>query len=356
MYKIVCLLFALLCLGMPAKADVIGKVYTTLQNDYINNISNRKITFKGLKALTKTDAGFAFKASNDTLYLYYNHQRKGVFALPLQDNNAAEWADLSRKVINMAIKLSPDVELYDYEISDRFAQEVFAGLDGYSHYFGGFDDERQLEVKRNFAARKVDDNVLLIKIVSFQNGVSDEVADALSDCDNCQGLILDLRGNHGGVLNEALKIADMFLDEGIVTYTAAENGQTPQYYTASAGDVWHNKPMAVLVDGFTASAAEVLAAALSEQNRALLVGTQTFGKGTVQNVVKMGEGRAMALTKSYFFTPSGGQINGEGLNPAVCTGGLKRAENLTDATCQKEDRFNQETDVIIAADYIKNEM
>lgn len=356
MYKIVCLLFVLLLLNLPAKADVIGKVYDTLQADYINNISNRNITFKGLKALNKTDAGFALKATDETLYLYYNQQRKGVFALPPADAAAAQWADLSRKIINMAIKLSPDVELYDYEMPDRFAQEVFAGLDGYSHYFGGFDDEKQLAVKRNFAVRKVGNNILLIKIVSFQNGVSDEVAKALADCDNCQGLILDLRGNHGGVLNEALKIADMLLDEGIVTYTAAENGQNPQYYTATAGDVWHNKPLAVLVDGFTASAAEVLAAALSEQNRAVLIGTQTYGKGTVQNVVKMGEGRAMALTKSYFFTPSGGQINGVGLSPAVCTGGIKRAGNLADATCQQEDRFNQETDVIIAADYIKNEM
>lgn len=356
MHKIICLLFALLFLPLSAKADVIGKVYSTLQNDYINNINNRKITFKGLKALTKTDAGFAFKASSDTLYLYYNNQRKGVFALPAPDSETKEWADLSRKVINMAIKLSPDVELYDYEMQDRFAQEVFAGLDGYSHYFGGFDDEKKVAVKRNFAARKVDDNLLLIKIVSFQNDVSNEVAEALSGCDDCHGLILDLRGNHGGVLNEALKIADMFLDEAIVTYTAAENGQNPHYYTAAAGDVWHNRPMAVLVDGFTASAAEVLAAALSEQNRAVLIGTKTYGKGTVQNVVNMGEGRAMALTKSYFFTPSGGQINGVGLNPAVCTGGIKRAGSLAEATCQKEDRFNQESDVIIAADYIKNEM
>ncbi len=356
MYKIVCLLFAFLMLSLPAKADVIGKVYDTLHDDYINKVSNRDITFKGLKALNKTDAGFALKSTDETLYLYYNNQRKGVFALPPQDSDSKAWAGLSRKVINMAIKLSPDIELYDYEMPDRFAQEVFAGLDGYSHYFGGFDDEKEFEVKRNFAARKVSDNLLLIKIVSFQNDVSKEVTEALSGCDDCRGLILDLRGNHGGVLNEALKIADMFLDEGIITYTAAENEQTPQYYTAASGDVWHNKPLAVLVDGFTASAAEVLAAALSEQNRAVLIGTKTYGKGTVQNVVKMGEGRAMALTNSYFFTPSGGQINGVGLSPAVCTGGIKRAGSLADATCQQEDRFNQETDVIIAADYIKNEM
>ena len=356
MRKFIGLLLVCLSVSFQVKADVIDSVYTTLQDDYINNISNRNITFKGLKALVKTDSGFAFKASDDTLYLYYNHQRKGVFALPPEDAADKDWADLSRKIINMAIKLSPDVELYDYEMPDRFAQEVFSGLDGYSHYFGGFDEDKPVKVKRNFASRIVEDNILLIKIVSFQKGVADEVTAALQTCAECRGLILDWRGNHGGLLNEALQIADMFLDDSIITYTASENGQEPHYYTATAGDVWHNKPMIILVDGFTASAAEVLAAALSEQNRAVLTGTQTYGKGTVQNVVKMAENRAMAYTKSYFFTPAGNQINGIGLKPAICTGGIKRVSELDDATCQKEDRFNKESDVEVAAEHIKNEM
>lgn len=336
---------------------LIAKVYTVLQNDYINHISHRDITLKGLKSLEQTDPNIRLSVNNDKLFFYYKRRMSQRFLLPADSAGAGDWAALADKVLQYAVKLSPQAELHDFELSDRFARAVFKNLDGYSHYYGELDglDDTPTLIRRQFAARETD-GMLLIKIVTFQPGTAAEVSKALDAHPHTKGVILDLRGNHGGVLDEALQITDMFLDEGIIAYTAGKNGDKPHYYTAAAGDVLNNKPMVVLVDGFTASSAEVLAAALSEQNRAVLVGTQTYGKGTIQDMMNLGGGRTMALTTAYFYTPGGEKIDKQGLRPAVCTGHVKNAAEIDMAVCQPEDRFNEDADVTIAVKLIKNEL
>ena len=112
----------------------------------------------------------------------------------------------------------------------------------------------------------------------------------------------------------------------------------------------------ILVDGFSASASEILAAAMSEQNRATLIGTKTYGKGTIQEVSKNKDGGAMALTTTYFYTPGGNIIDKKGLMPAICTGGLQLGHKIVDGVCDREDRFTKDADVEIAVQYIKNEL
>ena len=355
--KLVAVLITSLFFSFAAQADSLKQVYATLSEDYINALTNREITLKGLQALEKTDTNIKISATDKKLYIYYKRRLAKVFSLPETDNNINAWTALSREAIAATVKISPEVELYDFEMPDRFAQSVFQDLDGYSHYYDAFHNETSSmnKVRRNFAAR-MDDDVLIIKLLSFKQGVGDEVQKALQSHPKAQGIILDLRGNHGGVLAEAVAITDMFLDEGIIAYTNGKTGHSPEFYTAAAGDITDNKPLVVLVDGYTASAAEILAAALSEQNRAILIGTDTYGKGTVQNVVRMDTERAMALTTAYFYTPSGAAIDKQGLKPAGCTGNINSPENLADADCAKADRLNEETDVQIAIKYIKNEL
>lgn len=355
--KLVAVLITSLFFSFAAQADSLEQVYVTLSEDYINVLTNREITLKGLQALEKTDTNIKVSATDKKLYIYYKRRLAKVFSLPETNNTSNAWAALSREAIAAAAKISPKVELYDFEMPDRFARSVFQDLDGYSHYYDAFRDETPSahKIRRNFAAR-MDDDVLIIKLLSFKQGVSGEVLKALQDYPDSEGVILDLRGNHGGILAEAVAITDMFLDEGIITYTGGKTGQAPEFYTAAAGDVTDNKPLVVLVDGYTASAAEILAAALSEQNRAVLIGTDTYGKGTVQNVVRVDAERAMALTTAYFYTPSGAAIDKQGLKPAVCTGNITSPENFADADCTKADRLNEETDVQIAIKYIKNEL
>lgn len=357
MEKLIAVIFCCLLISTSAKADALDQVYATLEEDYINTLNSREITLKGLKSLENTDADIKISATDNKLYLYYKRRLAKVFSLPKTNADTKAWVSLSREVLAAAAGISPEAELYDFELPDRFTQAVFEDLDGYSHYYGGFDNRSpvQKNIRRNFAARMVDD-ILLIKILSFKQGVGEEVLQALRQHPDAEGIILDLRGNHGGILSEAVKITDMFLDEGIITYTDGKAGQAPEFYTAAAGDVTDNKPLAVLVDGYTASAAEILAAALSEQNRAVLIGTETYGKGTVQNVVRMDSERAMALTTAYFHTPSGAGIDKAGLKPGICTGSITAADKLADADCVKSDRLNEEADVAVAVKYLKNEL
>lgn len=352
------LIFAVLILtAFPTHAqnNIISGVYETLEKDYINQIDKSQITLRGLKVLSQIDPKIKISLSSKKVYLYYKGKVIEIFILPEPEDDILKWADFSRKIIDKAISVSPDVELYDFEIPDRFAKSVFEGLDGYSHYYSRFDEPQSKITRRNYAERMIDD-ILLIKILNFNKGVSQKVEKAVINCSLCRGFILDLRGNHGGILDEALKITDLFLDEGIITYTTEKDGQNPRYFTAQAGDISSHKPLVILIDGFSASASEVLAAALSEQNRAVLIGTKSFGKGTIQDVRKLGENSSMALTSAYFFTPSGTKIDKQGINPAICTGKIKSVENLVNADCDPSDRIYEEVDIDTAVKFIKNEL
>lgn len=330
-----------------AQKDVISEVFLKINNEYVENMSNKDITLKGLRALLNIDKDLTLRRSQNKVFLYYKNQKYKEFDFPQNENDIKAWVEFNKNVMNEAIKTSPLVEVHDFELEDRFAQKVFEGLDGYSHYFGAFDDKdenKPLKIRRHYAARLVDD-FLLIRLIRFQKDTAEKIKESVGECSKCKGLILDLRGNKGGFIDEAIKIAGLFLDEGIVTYTQASENSTPQYYTAPAGDILSNKPMAILIDGATASAAEILAAALSEQNRAVLIGTKTYGKGAVQDVEKIGSDRAISVTTSFFYTPSGLNIDKKGLTPFICTG--------LSEDCEKEDRFDKEEDIERAVKYLK---
>jgi hypothetical protein len=338
-----------------AQSDLIAKTYDTIAKDYINQTDDRSITLKGLAVIQNIDPTLKLTASSGKLYFYQNGKVLQTFDFPTE-NDQSSWVAFSHKILDFAVSVSSEVELHDFELPDRFAQTVFKNLDGYSHYYGAFEnnEDRHKVLRRQYAVRMYND-IMLIKILTFQKGVADKTKKAVEDCSSCRALILDLRGNHGGLLSEALKITDLFLDEGIITYTTEKDSEAPKYYMATAGDIFDNKPIVILVDGYSASASEVLAAALSEQNRAVLIGTKTFGKGTVQDVVKIGDQRAMVLTTALFHTPSGEAIDKRGLNPAVCTGGLSSADSDETGDCTPADRFNDETDVETAIRFIKND-
>jgi carboxyl-terminal processing protease len=138
------------------------------------------------------------------------------------------------------------------------------------------------------------------------------------------GLILDLRGNPGGLLDQAVSLSDLFLKKGEIVATRGRHPHTLQNYSATqtdvpGGDILSGLPLLVLIDGKTASAAEIVAAALQADGRAVVVGTTSYGKGTVQTVVAMPNGGEMTLTWSRFFTPSGYALHGLGVMPTVCT-------------------------------------
>ncbi len=138
------------------------------------------------------------------------------------------------------------------------------------------------------------------------------------------GAIIDLRNNPGGLLDQAIRIADLFLDEGEIMHTKGRHPASRQRYTARYGDILRGRPIVVLVNGRSASSSEIVAAALQDNGRAAIVGSNSFGKGTVQSVASLPNRGEMMLTWSRFHAPSGYPLQGLGVRPNICTSGDRR--------------------------------
>lgn len=158
-----------------------------------------------------------------------------------------------------------------------------------------------------------------LRITQFQNNTAMDVKKALAAMKEKElnGLILDLRNNPGGVLGAAVQVADSFLKEGMIVYTEGRLEESRSNFTASAGDLLNGLPLIVLVNGGSASASEIVAGALQDQGRALVVGRRTFGKGSVQTVLPLHGERALKLTTARYYTPKGRSIQAEGIKPDI---------------------------------------
>ncbi|RLA37417.1 MAG: peptidase S41 [Gammaproteobacteria bacterium] len=140
-----------------------------------------------------------------------------------------------------------------------------------------------------------------------------------------KGMVLDLRNNPGGVLNGAVEVSDAFLDEGLIVYTEGRIADSKLSFSATAGDVIDGAPLVVLVNGGSASASEIVAGALQDHTRALVVGSPTFGKGSVQTIMPIGEETALKLTTARYYTPNGRSIQAEGIVPDIALGRVRLA-------------------------------
>lgn len=171
-------------------------------------------------------------------------------------------------------------------------------------------------------SRLLPDRVAYIALKAFQDRASVEVDRALDSLTrsaggSLQGLVLDLRNNPGGLLDEAVFVADEFLTAGVIVSTRGRDGTAQDEARAHAPGTRPNFPIVVLVNEYSASAAEILAGALQDHRRATLVGTRTFGKGSVQSVIDLADGGALKLTIARYFTPSGRSIQAQGIAPDV---------------------------------------
>jgi carboxyl-terminal processing protease len=165
-----------------------------------------------------------------------------------------------------------------------------------------------------------------VRISTFSETTPDDLAKALLRLkrDNqgpINGLVLDLRNNPGGVLESGVAVADAFLDSGVIVTADGRTSDARFEMDATAGDLIEGAPLVVLVNAGSASASEIVAGALKDHGRALLIGRRTYGKGSVQTVMPLAHGGAVKLTTSRYFTPSGASIHGRGLNPDITEDG-----------------------------------
>lgn len=175
-----------------------------------------------------------------------------------------------------------------------------------------------------------------VRITSFQAKTTDSLLEGIEalkkeNKNKLRGLILDLRNNPGGVLNAAVGVSDAFLESGKIVYTEGRVEDAKMEYSAQKGDAIDNAPIVVLVNQGSASASEIVAGALKDHKRALIVGQKTFGKGSVQTVLQLDEKTAVKLTTARYFTPSGHSIQAEGIAPDIELKPLKvKGEEDTD--------------------------
>jgi carboxyl-terminal processing protease len=171
---------------------------------------------------------------------------------------------------------------------------------------------------------RTEGNAVVLRVTTFNEQTFPNLADGIAEqveaaggLDNVDGFIVDLRNNPGGLLSQAVYVADAFLEEGEITSTRGRTAADGDRFNASAGDLAEGKPIVVLINGGSASASEIVAGALQDHRRAIVVGTNSFGKGSVQTVVPLRGDGAMRLTTARYYTPSGRSIQALGISPDI---------------------------------------
>ncbi len=227
---------------------------------------------------------------------------------PITQENAAEAVNLLRGKLGTSVTLGVLHEGATVPVDIKLTRENIRVASvrarwvepGYAYLrIAQFQEDTGAEVRRKFAKLRADSSTPL------------------------RGVILDLRSNPGGLLTSAVEISDDFLDSGIIVTTKGRLKESDLSFSATPGDLADGAPMAVLVDNGTASAAEIVAGALKDNHRALIVGRRSFGKGSVQTVLPLDETHAVKLTTARYYTPSGGSIQASGIQPDIELGDLK---------------------------------
>ena len=207
-----------------------------------------------------------------------------------------------------------------------------------------------IHIKSVRGPRLVDGKYAYVKLTGFQDGSSEELVAALDKLDKqkkggVDGIILDLRYNPGGLLTQAVSISDLFLDAGlIVRVNGRMESQTTSYFAKNDG-TRRMVPMIVMVNEGSASASEIVAGAMQDHRRALIVGVKSFGKGSVQTILPLGDDTALRLTTARYYTPSGRSIHEQGIDPDVVVEAAKFDPDAKDDTLRSRDDFDLKNDL-----------
>ncbi|ATG48517.1 S41 family peptidase [Celeribacter ethanolicus] len=205
-------------------------------------------------------------------------------------------------------------------------------------------------IKLTAVRSRVEGKSIVLRVTTFndqtypnlEQGLKDGIEE-LGGIENVDGIVVDLRNNPGGLLDQAIKVSDAFLDEGEIVSTRGRNPEDSTRVNATPGDLAQGKPVVVLINGGSASASEIVSGALQDHHRAVVVGTKSFGKGSVQTVMPLRSDGAMRLTTARYYTPSGRSIQALGISPDIVVDQPPRQPEATEG--EDTPKFRSEADL-----------
>ena len=207
-------------------------------------------------------------------------------------------------------------------------------------------------IKITSVRSRIEKDVGYVRITTFSeqtNKSTKEAIKKLKKNKNLKGFVLDLRNNPGGLLEQAVYVSDLFLEKGEIVSTRGRDSENPETYKAKPGDIINGLPLVVLINGGSASASEIVAGALQDHKRAIILGTQSFGKGSVQTIIPVNPYGALRMTTARYFTPSGRSIQKKGISPDIVVDEAKLEK-------VKKRNGNRESDLRGALDNPNQEM
>ena len=336
--------------GVPASAagnstykelSVFGDVFERIRAQYVTPPDEKKLIESAINGmLSSLDPHSSFMNADQAADM--RTQTKGEFGglgievtmdkdlvkvvTPIEDTPAAKAGILSGDYISKidgtevrGLTLNQAVEKMRGKVGEPIKLEVIRQ---------GADKPLEFTVKRDIIAvqavkYRVEGDVGYLRIISFTEKTFDDLKKAIDKIqaqvpdDKLKGYVLDLRLNPGGLLDQAIDVSDAFLNKGEIVSTRGREASETRRFDATEGDLSHGKPMIVLVNGGSASASEIVAGALQDLKRATVLGTRSFGKGSVQTIIQLGDSGALRLTTALYYTPSGRSIQGTGITPDI---------------------------------------
>jgi carboxyl-terminal processing protease len=339
------------------KLDVYARVLSYVESNYVEPVDEQKLVYGSVKGMVRTlDPHSSFltpaefndmRADTDGEFggvgVEINEESGALLVVEALPNTPAQRAGLKAgdRIVSIdGVAMPGKAATKNPETSGRLRGRpgtiVVVEVER-----TGWDKPKSFSITRELIQVAAVESALLdtgfgyIKIKQFQERTDTEVLAALekikaASAGSVKGLVLDLRGNPGGLLDQSVKVSDLFLPSGVIVTTVGRGGRKLEEQVARAPGTWDSFPMVVLVNGGSASASEIVAGALQDHNRAVIVGTQSFGKGSVQSVFEFPDGSGLKLTVARYFTPSGRSIQERGITPDLVVEQLD-AEKLRQA-------------------------
>ena len=322
--------------------DLFGNVFERVRADYVEQVDDKKLIEAAINGmLTSLDPHSSFLPAKE--YEDMQTQTRGTFGglgievgqedglvkviSPIDDTPAAEAGVKAGDFIThvngeslMGLSLDQSVEKMRGPVGSEITITILREGENEPFDLKITRDTIKLTVVRT----RVLDHSIVLRVSTFNDEtmstLQTELAKAVEEAggmDKVRGIVLDLRNNPGGLLNQAIEVSDAFLDKGEIVSTRGRKPEESERWNAKQGDLAEGKPIVVLINGGSASASEIVTGALQDHRRAIVVGTKSFGKGSVQTVMPVTSDSAIRLTTARYYTPSGRSIQALGINPDI---------------------------------------